>query len=142
MRKIERWSPQIKEKPPQGKILVGAGRGVTGYLSPSEETRSLPAPERGYQPAFFDTRTNAVYVSRYSDGRPAPVHLSCNLPKSVRYAGDTRSAGSVKKSVVPGFLRGRRFISRQQLHSESGGQKMQRKSEGHEHSRGQDYSGK
>ena len=82
-------------------------RGTGGV---SEETRGL-----GFRPAFMDSETRQVYLSRFSDGRPAPFHALDGLPDAVvlaRHAGGRVAA--VKASVVSGFLRAGRFYSREQ----------------------------
>lgn len=74
----------------------------------SEENRSC-----GFLPAFMDTQTRQVYVSRFADGRLAPFHLLDGLPDEVvtaRHASG--SVASVKSSVVSGFVCGGRFFTR------------------------------
>ncbi|MEA3278744.1 MAG: hypothetical protein U9Q81_26280 [Pseudomonadota bacterium] len=68
---------------------------------------------RGFWPAFRDERTGRVFVSRFGDGRFAPMHLLDGLPEDLVL---TRSAGgqvlAVKETVISGFLRSGRFYSR------------------------------
>lgn len=83
-------------------------RGLQGTGGRSEENRG-----QGFRPAFMDTDTLAVYVSRFADGRPAPFHLIDGLPDAV--VVERRASGKVatlKSSVVSGFVRGDRFYSR------------------------------
>jgi hypothetical protein len=67
----------------------------------------------GFRPSFLDTDTGVVYLSRFSDGRLAPLHLLDGLPDGVVL---TRSAtgrvSEVKASIVSGFSRGGRFYTR------------------------------
>lgn len=70
--------------------------------------------ERGFRPAFFDSRTSTVYPSRFADGRPAPFHLLDGLPDEVVAARDP--AGRVlrvKGTVIAGFVREDRFYTRE-----------------------------
>jgi hypothetical protein len=70
------------------------------------------------QPAFRDTSTGAVYLSRFADGRPAPVHVWDGLPESAvsDRAPDGRVA-ALKQTVVAGFSRGARFYTREEAAS-------------------------
>jgi hypothetical protein len=80
-------------------------RGTAGV---SEENRSL-----GFRPAFVDRETQAVYLSRFADGRPAPCHVLDGLPEELVLA--RRACGRVamvKASVVSGFVRDGRFYTR------------------------------
>ena len=67
----------------------------------------------GFRPAFLDTRTEAIYVSRYADGRPAPFHLLDGLPDELvveRSASGRVSA--VKACIISGFVCDGRFYTR------------------------------
>lgn len=70
------------------------------------------------QPAFRDTSTGAVYLSRFTDGRPAPVHVWDGLPESAvsKRAPDGRVA-ALKQTVVAGFSREGRFYTREEAAS-------------------------
>ncbi len=74
----------------------------------SETNRSL-----GFQPAFRDNTTGDVYLSRFADGRCAPVHLLVGLPDEVvtrrTPAGEI---SAIRSSVVSGFVRAGRFFMR------------------------------
>lgn len=81
------------------------GRGGT-----SEE-----ALDRGFVPAFQDTDTGLTYLSRYPDGRRAPVHLLGGLPERLVEERDgSGNVTCVKRSVVVGFCRAGRFYTRAQ----------------------------
>ena len=80
-------------------------RGTGGV---SENNRCL-----GFQPAFIDHETCTVYVSRFSDGRPAPCHLLDGLPAEVVLArGAQGRVTRVKGSVVSGFVHDDHFYTR------------------------------
>lgn len=69
----------------------------------------------GFRPAFLDTDTHRVYLSRFGDGRPAPMHLLDGLPEDVVVArGASGRVAEVKSSVVAGFVRDGRFYTREQ----------------------------
>lgn len=85
----------------------------------SAETRGL-----GCTPAFLDTETGAVYPSRFSDGRIAPMHLLDGLPgELVLQRRESGAVTAVKASVISGFLYHGRFLTRSQaaetLHSDT-----------------------
>jgi hypothetical protein len=74
----------------------------------SENNRSL-----GFQPAFIDRETCTVHLSRFPDGRLAPCHLLDGLPAELVLARDELGhVTRVKASVVSGFVRDRRFYTR------------------------------
>lgn len=80
----------------------------TGGLS--QENRSS-----GFLPAFSDTSTGTIYLSRFADGRLAPMHLLDGLPAEV--VVDRSASGrvkAVKKTVVAGFVRDDQFFTREQ----------------------------
>jgi len=70
---------------------------------------------RRFMPAFFDIRTNVVYLSRYADGRPAPFHLPDGLPRQLAPARNT--SGSVtggRAMLVAGFVYDGLFYTREE----------------------------
>ena len=76
----------------------------------SAESRPL-----GFQPAFADRETRAIYLSRFADGRPAPCHLLDGLPRELVVS--RRPCGrvaAVKGSLVSGFVRAGRFYTREE----------------------------
>ena len=81
-----------------------------GTAAVSAGNRSL-----GFQPAFVDRETRAIYLSRFADGRPAPCHvldgLPCELVLSRRPCG---RVAAVKTSLVSGFVRDGRFYTREE----------------------------
>jgi hypothetical protein len=74
----------------------------------SENDRSL-----SFQPAFIDSETCTVYVSRFPDGRLAPCHLLDGLPAELVLARDEQGhVTRTKASVVPGFVHDGHFHTR------------------------------
>lgn len=68
-----------------------------------------------FAPAFLDTDTGVAYLSRYPDGRPAPVHLLGGLPEGlVRERDLCGGVTAVKGSVVAGFVRRGHFYTREE----------------------------
>lgn len=67
----------------------------------------------GFHPAFLDTETFSIHLSRFADGRPAPFHLLDGLPDEVVV---TRSifgrVVAAKSTLVSGFERNGFFYTR------------------------------
>ena len=71
--------------------------GTTGV---SAENRS-----HGFHPAFFDTRTGTVYLSRFADGRPAPFHILDGLPEELRISRTACGCvAAIRSGVISGFV--------------------------------------
>jgi len=67
----------------------------------------------GFHPAFLDTTTHAVYLSRFLNGQPAPFHLLDGLPDDVVVSRDAAGrVEAVKPSVVSGFVCEGEFYTR------------------------------
>lgn len=68
---------------------------------------------RGFLPAFLETRTGEVFLSRFADGRLAPVHVLDGLPPALvtrrTPAGQVTAACG---SVISGFVRAGEFYTR------------------------------
>jgi len=80
----------------------------TGGLSASNRSR-------GFLPAFRDSDTGMVFPSRFTDGRPAPMHMLGGLPAHLVVARTSSGrVRAVKASVSAGFLRGARFYTREE----------------------------
>ena len=61
---------------------------------------------RGFEPAFLDTGTLAIYRSRHADGRPAATHLLEGLPdEAVWSRGADGRVIVAKPSLVAGYVR-------------------------------------
>lgn len=84
--------------------------GFQGRGGISQENRSY-----GFLPAFLDHKTGTVYLSRFADGRLAPMHLLEGLPlELVLREADSQRVLAIKDSVTAGFSRNGRFYSRQE----------------------------
>ncbi len=73
----------------------------------------------GFRPAFLDRGTGLVYLSRFPDGSPAPVHVLDGLPAEliVERSASGRVA-AVRDTVVAGFIRDGRFLLRDEAMAE------------------------
>jgi hypothetical protein len=93
----------IQELQDQNRRFKGTG-GV------SQENRSYH-----FLPAFLDTQTGAIYLSRFADGRIAPLHLLDGLPPELVVEKTvSRKLMAAKDSVTAGFLHCGRFYTRGQ----------------------------
>ncbi len=68
---------------------------------------------RGFCPAFLDTLTGRVYLSRFANGRPAPVHLLDGLPAKLVISEDGQCR-QIRATVISGFVLNGRFYTRAQ----------------------------
>ena len=69
----------------------------------------------GFRPAFKDRSSGRVYLSRFADGRPAPIHVLEGLPESLMEARDGSAGNTViKNSVIAGFVLANTFYTREQ----------------------------
>jgi len=69
----------------------------------------------GFIPAFLDTHSGISVISRFADGRPAPIHVLEGLPKQWIIAlDDTGHVTAVRESVIAGFTRANRFYTREE----------------------------
>jgi hypothetical protein len=67
----------------------------------------------GFHPAFLDTATFSIHLSRYADGRPAPFHLLDGLPNDVVVARSMFGrVVAAKATLVSGFERNGFFYTR------------------------------
>jgi hypothetical protein len=68
-----------------------------------------------FEPAFRDDATGRVEMSKYGDGRPAPMHLIDGLPADWVETRDQHGrACALKSSIVAGFVRDGRFFTREE----------------------------
>ena len=70
--------------------------------------------EQGFRPAFLDQSTGTRYLSRFADGRIAPLHVLDGLPDELVVERD--GSGHIKTAkacVIAGFLRGGLFYTRE-----------------------------
>jgi hypothetical protein len=90
--------------------LVAENEQYAGTAGCSAGNQSL-----GFRPAFLDSATDAVYPSRFADGRPAPIHVLDGLPQHL--VAERAPNGRVRAasgSVVAGFIRDWRFYTREE----------------------------
>lgn len=67
----------------------------------------------GFRPAFLDTETRSIHLSRFSDGRLAPFHSIDGLPDALVMERDPGGRiMAARPSVVSGFVRDGRFYTR------------------------------
>jgi hypothetical protein len=70
---------------------------------------------QGFVPAFFDTESRTVAISRFANGNPAPIHVLDGLPEEwVVYRDDCGKVRTVKTSVIAGFVCRGTFYTRAQ----------------------------
>ncbi len=92
------------------KLLEEDSNAFTGTGGVSAENRS-----EGFVPAFLDTDTGDVYLSRFADGKAAPLHILDGLPSHLIHArGAAGKAIAAHKSVIAGFLKGEKFFTREE----------------------------
>lgn len=92
------------------KTLASDNQRFAGTGGISQENRSY-----GFQPAFLDRETGAVYASCWNDGRPAPVHALAGLPDHLVLTRDSYGQViAIKPSVIAGFIRWGAFYTREQ----------------------------
>lgn len=68
----------------------------------------------GFFPAYRNHATGETVISRFADGRPAPVHVLDGLPGD--WVAARNAAGQVRRArpvVEAGFVRDGRFYSRE-----------------------------
>ncbi|VAW96484.1 hypothetical protein MNBD_GAMMA22-1742 [hydrothermal vent metagenome] len=70
--------------------------------------------EYGFIPAFKDMDLGDVYLSRYSDGRVAKVHLLDGMPAHLVISKQGGQVRSLQKSVIAGFILNDVFFTRAQ----------------------------
>ena len=71
--------------------------------------------DEGFRSAFLDQSTGTTWLSRFADGRIAPLHVLDGLPAEL--VADRDKNGHVKAAqdcVIAGFLRGGLFYTREQ----------------------------
>lgn len=84
----------------------------------SENNREL-----GFVPAFMDADSGESVVSRFADGRPAPIHVLDGLPEEWITARDENgSVLSARDGVIAGFISHGRFYTRDEAEAATAGQ--------------------
>lgn len=97
-------APMTKQCLQQESVAYQGSGGVSG------ENRA-----NGFMPAFCDSCTGRVYLSRFREGHLAPFHLLDGLPDEVVLRRDGAGRAMVaKSSLVSGFVRNGRLYTRDQ----------------------------
>lgn len=69
----------------------------------------------GFRPAFLDRSTGITWLSRFADGRIAPLHVLDGLPDELVAEWDGNGhIKTAKDCVIAGFLRDGLFYTREQ----------------------------
>jgi hypothetical protein len=69
----------------------------------------------GFEPAFLNTETGVVYMSRHADGTPATCHLIEGLPHELVLERDASGkVTAVKACVICGFVHEGKFYNREE----------------------------
>ncbi len=68
----------------------------------------------GFRPGFLDRDTGEIFLSCFSDGRPAPFHLLDGLPDAVTERDESGRVRAAKATLHSGFILGDRFYSREE----------------------------
>ncbi|MBV1789859.1 GAF domain-containing protein [Marinobacterium sp. D7] len=93
----------LSELREQNRLFSGSG-GV------SEENRAL-----GFRPAFYDFETGDIHLSRFANGKEAPMHLLDGLPEALVAARQKNGrVTEVKPGVITGFVLHGQFYTREQ----------------------------
>ena len=71
--------------------------------------------EQGFRPAFLDQSTGTSYLSRFADGRVAPLHVLDGLPDELVVERDMNGhVMAAKDCVIAGFICSELFYTREQ----------------------------
>jgi hypothetical protein len=69
--------------------------------------------DEGFVPAFQNNRNGCCRISRFADGRPAPIHILEGLPEEWIEARESNGqAIRACRQIVSGFVRNGRFYTR------------------------------
>lgn len=70
----------------------------------------------GFLPAFKDSVTGEIYLSRFADGSTAPIHMLDGMPDHwvIERDADDRVL-KIRGSITAGFIRDGRYYSREEL---------------------------
>ena len=69
----------------------------------------------GFVPGYFDMQSGVAVLSRFSDGKPAPIHLLDGLPETwVVARNEQGQVLEVRPGVIAGFIRDGIFYTREQ----------------------------
>lgn len=91
-------------------VLKDQNRQFRGTGGVSQVNRSS-----GFSPAFQDTRTGNIYLSRFANGRLAPMHILDGLPEAmITKRTDSGQVSETLESLVAGFVCDGCFYTREQ----------------------------
>lgn len=95
-------------------FMSGARLEIENFLHVGSGGRSQENASLGFRAAFFDFDTCTVYLSRFADGRIAPMHLTDGLPDEVVVdrSSATGRVLAAKASLISGFERNGFFYTR------------------------------
>ena len=95
-------------------LMSGLKLGIENLLFHGTGGRSQENSSLGFRAAFFDFDTCTIYLSRFADGRIAPMHLMDGLPNEVVVdrSPATGRVLSAKASIISGFERNGFFYTR------------------------------
>ena len=69
----------------------------------------------GFRPAFMDTSSGQIEISRLKDGQEAPIHMISWLPEEWAVSIDEDGLViELKATIVAGFERGGSFYTREE----------------------------
>ena len=77
---------------------------------------SINNREQGFRPAFLDRSSGRCCISRFADGRPAPIHMLEGLPED--WVAERTAEGQAIRAhchVVSGFLSNGLFYTREEV---------------------------
>lgn len=92
-------------------MLQQQNRTYAGTAGQSEHNRHA-----GFLPAYQDMFSGRTELSRFADGRPAPIHLLEGLP--LEWVSERDSDGKVaglRAGIISGFLRDNCFFRREEV---------------------------
>ncbi|MEA1049119.1 hypothetical protein U5801_04745 [Lamprobacter modestohalophilus] len=81
------------------------------------KTRGISQSNRscGWRPGYLNRTTGEFELSRFSDGRPAPIHVLDGLPESWVQGRDAEGhVVAAEPEIISGFIRDGRFFTREQ----------------------------
>ena len=93
---------------PGSKQDNGTHKGVAG---------STTQPPPDFVPAYYDSETETVYLSRYSNGKQAPVHVLDTIPEELLQQNREHEAAHQSEPsprLIVGFVHNNRFYTRAQ----------------------------
>ncbi len=100
-------------------MASGHGSLTSSALADQNETFSDTAglsqnnSHAGFVPGYQDTQTGETHISRYANGKPAPIHLLEGLPDDWVARRDAEGhVAETKSGIVAGFIRDGEFFTR------------------------------